>query len=114
MLRSYAYKLEADRVKEAKAKLATMSLSEKFDYLTKLMFERRQRYAFRKYHSHFTIWTLDMTKADKYGIPKLSVTQKGKTLAFPHKMRIHFITSYEGKKFCVDIGGTTLTQTRGW
>jgi len=114
MFQSYARKLEADRFKEVQAKLEAMSLSEKFDYLTKLMVEQRERYRFRKYYSHFTIWTLDMTQADKYGVPKLSVTQKGKTLAFRHKMRIHFITSYEGKKFCVDLGGTTLTQTRGW
>jgi len=113
MFRSYARKLQADRFREVQAKLATMSLSEKFDCLTNLIIEQRERMKLRDYKSHFTIWTLDMTQADKYGIPKLSVTQKGKTLAFPHKMRIHVIASYEGKKFCVDIGGTTLTQTRG-
>jgi len=113
MLRSYSYELQADRWRETKAKLATMSLVGQFDYLTKLIVERREQLKMREYKSHFTIFTLDMTKADKYDVPKLSITQKGKTLAFPHKMRIQFIGSYEGRNFLADIGGTTLTQTRG-
>jgi len=116
MSRSYFRELEAERHREVQAELATMSLSEQFDYLSKLIAEQRERYNFRQYRSHFTILTLDMTKADSYGIPKLSITQKGKILAYPHKVRVQFIGSYEGRNFLADLGGYTVTQTtvRGW
>jgi len=113
MFRSYALKLQADRWKETEAKMATMSLFERYSYLSKLIIERREQLAFRKYRCHYTIYTLDMTQADKYGVPKLTIHSHGKTLAFPHKLRVVWIGRYKDKTFSVDIGGQTLTQTRG-
>jgi len=116
LFRSYACKLQADRFREVQAKLATMSLSEKFDCLTNLMIERRKQMKQREYNRHFTILTLDMTKADSYGIPKLTINGKGSTLTYPHKVRVHVIGRYEDKKFLAKIGGFNITQktSYGW
>jgi len=113
MFRSHCYKLEADRWAETKAKMEGMSLFQQYTYITNLMLEERERFKFRKYRSHFTIYSLDMTQADKYGVPKLTIHNHGKTLAFPHKIRVVFTGRYEDKTFTVDIGGQELTQTRG-
>jgi len=114
MFRSYARKLQADRFREVQAKLATMSLKEQFKLLSKLIVEEREQRMFRKYRSHYTIITLDMTQADSYGVPKLTISQNSKTMAFPHKVRVHFKGSYEGRSYRADLGGFNMTQTRGW
>jgi len=101
--------LQADRFREVQAKLATMSLMEQYKYLTELMIEEREQRRFRQYRRHFTILTLDMIKADSYGIPKLTISPVG-TLAYPHKVRVHFKT----ENYLVDLGGFRLVQTRGW
>jgi len=58
-----------------------------------------------------------MTQADKYGIPKLTILPRqtaNKTLAYPYKVRVVIKGSYEGKIFEADLGGFSITQTRGW
>jgi len=114
--RAYFRRIHAERQREIQEKLVSMSIFEQYTYLTELIATQRDLYKVRQYRSHFTILTLDMTKADSYGIPKLSITQKGKILAYPHKVRVQFIGSYEGRNFLADLGGYTVTQTtvRGW
>jgi len=59
---------------------------------------------------------MQMTQPGPYGIPKLTISGKGNTLAYPYKVRVHIIGSYEGRKFLADIGGFDITQktTYGW
>jgi len=109
--RAYFRRIHAERQREIQEKLASMSIFEQYTYLTKLIVEQRELSKVRQYRSHFTILTLDMTQADSYGIPKLSLTQKGRILAYPHKIRVHFIGSFEGRDFEADIGGFNIVQT---
>jgi len=110
--RAYFRRIHAERQREIQEKLASMSISEQYTYLTELIATQRDLYKVRQYRSHFTILTLDMTQTDSYGIPKLTMTGKGDTLAYPHKIRVHFKTD----KFLADIGGFNIIKkiTYGW
>jgi hypothetical protein len=49
---------------------------------------------------------------DKYGIPKLTfIPKERQTMAYPYKVRVHVIGSYEGRKFEDDIRGFNIVQT---
>lgn len=114
MFRSYAYQLQAERWTKIQDELATMTLSQQFDYLTKLIIEKRKQECFRQYGSHSTTYLIDLTNTDKLGIPKLSVIKKGTTLAFPHKIYVKFMGVHEGKLFYATVLETTLSQKSGW
>lgn len=112
--RAYFRELEQERIKEFNAKWESASLKEQFKLLTEAIAERRKRWQIRQYRRHYQIIMLDMTQADKYGIPKLTFIPKGKqTLAYPYKIRIHVRGSCEGRSFEADIGGFEITQTTG-
>jgi len=113
MFQSYCYQLEVEDWREISDKMESMSLSQQFAYLTKLLVERRERMKGRDYKSHFTTFRLDLRKLDKYGIPSMSIRQKGKTMAYPHKVTVEVIGAYEGKTFTGSLGGFTITQTTG-
>lgn len=95
-----------------------LSLREQFDYLSLQLERQKKLWQRRGYRGHYTIFHLDMTQADKYGIPKLTLLPRqtaNKTLAYPYKIRVIIKGSYEGRIFEADIGGFDITQkTRSW
>jgi len=95
-----------------------LSLREKFDYLS-LQLERQKKFwRQRGYRGHYTILHLDMTQADKYGIPKFTLLPRqtaNKPLAYPHKVNVVIKASYEGRIFEAYLGGFRIDQTtRSW
>jgi len=116
MSRAYFSRLEQERIKEMNLKLEGKSLFQRLNILTEEIAKVRTRYRVRQYLRHYQIIMLDLTQLDPYGIPKLTIIPGGKgkrTLAFPHKIRVHIKASYEGREFTADIGGIELTQTSG-
>jgi transposase len=116
MSRAYFSKLEQERIKEFNLKMEGATLKEQLKILTEEIEKVKTRYRVRQYLHHYQIIMLDLTQLDPYGIPKLTIIPGGKgkrTLAFPHKIRIHIKASYEGREFTADIGGIELTQTSG-
>ena len=66
-----------------------------------------------RYHGHYTIFLLDLTQTDQYGIPKLMLLPRqtrNATLAYPYKIRVHIKGSYEGRTFLADLGGFNIIQ----
>jgi len=118
MSRSYFSKLEQERIKEFNLKMEGATLKEQLKILTEEIEKVKTRYRVRQYLRHYQIILLDLTQLDPYGIPKLTIIPGGKgkrTLAFPHKIRVHIKANFEGKEFTADIGGIELTQTTsGW
>jgi hypothetical protein len=116
LLRNYELTLKLERDRKLNELLATMSPTAQLKHLL----ARHERMLdvirkMRKYRRHYQIIQLDLTQTDKYGIPKLTFIPKGRqTLAYPYKVRVHVIGSYEGRKFEADLGGFSITQTRGW
>jgi len=115
LLRNYELNLKLERDKKLNELLATMSPTAQLKHLL----ARHERMLdvirkMRKYRRHYQIIQLDLTDTDKCGIPKLTFIPKGRqTLAYPYKVRVHIIGSYEGRKFEADIGGFEITQTHG-
>jgi len=95
-----------------------LSLRERFDYLSLQLERQKKLWRQRGYRGHYTIFHLDMTQADKYGIPKLTLLPRqtaNKTLAYPYKIRVVIKGSYEGRIFEADLGGFNIVQTtRSW
>ena len=94
-----------------------MSLWQQYDFLH----EQTQRYLAarygRKYRGHYTIFYLDMTQPDEYGIPKLTQLPRqtrSTPLAYPYKIRVVVKGSYEGRTFEAEIGGFNIVQTTRW
>jgi transposase len=116
--RAYFSKLEQERIKELNLKLEGKSLFDRINILSKELKERQRRlFQERQYRSHYTILMLDMTQPGPYGLPKLSFEGTGRTLAYPHKIRVMVKAKYEDKTFVADIGGFNIIQTtanRGW
>jgi transposase len=95
--RAYFRELEQERIKEFNAKLEGKALLQRLKILSEAIVEQRRRWKIRQYRRHYQIIMLDMTQADKYGIPKLTFIPKGgQTLAYPYKVRVHFKGAYEG------------------
>jgi len=94
-----------------------LPLRERFDYLS-LEMERYRKLRPRAYRGHHSIFFIDMTQTDKYGIPKLTLLPRqtaNAQLAYPHKVRVRIKGIYEGRTFEADIGGFVITQrTIGW
>ena len=112
MSRAYFNKLEQDRIKEMQLKLEGKTEFEKLKILTEAMIARQSLFKMREYRKHFQIITIDMTQ-QKYGIPKVSISSKQGTIAYPFKIRFHVKAEHEGKEFTTDIGGFNITQSRG-
>ena len=106
--------MQEERHKAYEQAIEGLSTRECFDYLS-LQLERQKKFwQTRGYRGHYTILHLDMTQADKYGIPKLThlPRQTANTrLAYPYKVRVVIKASYEGRIFEVDIGGFNILQT---
>lgn len=91
-----------------------LSLRERFDYLSLQLERQKKLWQRRGYRGHYTIFHLDMTQADKYGIPKLTLYPRqtaNKTLAYPYKIRVVIKGSYAGRIFEADLGGFNIVQT---
>ena len=96
-----------------------LPLRERLDYLSLQLERQKKLWQRRGYRGHYKIFHLDMTQADKYGIPKLTILPSqtaNKTLAYPYKIRVVIKGAYEGKIFEADLGGFNITRTTsyGW
>jgi len=94
-----------------------LSLRERFDYLS-LEIERFRKMAPRGYKGRYSIFFIDLTQIDKYGIPKCTLYPRQTTnaqLAYPHRVRVRIKGTYEGRTFETDIAGFVINQiTKGW
>ena len=91
-----------------------LPLRERLDYLSLQIEKQKKFWRRRGYRGHYKIFHLDMTKADKYCIPKLTILPRqtaNKTLAYPYKIRVVIKGAYEGKIFEADLGGFNIVQT---
>ena len=113
--RAYFRQLNEEKMRRINEAMASMSAVDQLKFITaEFIKERKLQARIRQYRRHYQIITLDLTQTDKYGIPKLTFTPKGRqTLAYPYKVRVHIRGSYEGRKFEADIGGFEITQTYG-
>ncbi len=87
---------------------------EKYEFCTNQLLRAMDLTETRSYNSHKHVVWFDLMDTDKYGIPKLRILSKGKTLAFPHKIIFCVRGEYEGHGFTAELGTVTLTETRGW
>jgi len=91
-----------------------LPLRERLDYLSLQLEKQKKFWRQRGYRGHYKIFHLDMTQADKYGIPKLTILPRqtaNKTLAYPYKIRVVVKGSYEGRIFEADLGGFSIVET---
>lgn len=111
--------MQQERQRKFQEEYEGLSLWEKFDYLSKQIELQKKIWQHRGYRGHYTIFHLDLTQTDKYGIPKLTQLPRqtaNKTMAYPYKVRVHVKWEYEGRIFEADLGGFDITQRtqRGW
>ncbi len=102
--------LQAEWDQELERRMDGLSLRERLDVLSEEMDRLRQIRTQRAYRTHCCDILLDMTQADEYGIPKVTQSSKGSTLAYPYKVRIHFKWEYKGRIVEAEIGGFNIIQ----
>ena len=111
MSRAYFSQMEQDRIKEMQLKLQGNSVFEQLNILTAVMLERHNLFKVRPYRRHYQIITIDMTQLT-YGIPKITFSPGG-TLAYPYRIRVHVKVKDGEGEFTTDVGGLSITQSRG-
>ncbi len=108
---------DEQRQREFNEQMEGLSLWQQFALLSQELDRRRKLLQGSPYRGHYTIFYLDLTETDQYGIPKLTQLPhqtKGQPLAYPYKIRVVVKGSYEGRTFEATIGGFNIVQTRRW
>ena len=109
---------DQERQREFQEGMDGLSLMERFKVLSEALHRRMDAMkAMDNYHGHYTIFLLDLTETDKYGIPKLTQLPhqtRGQPLMYPYKIRVVVKGRYEGRTFEAEIGGFNIIQTTRW
>jgi len=110
-------KWQMERWVEEQKQLESMTLAQQVDFVCKRADQFRKAMRGSEYRGHYTIFYLDMTQPDEYGIPKLTQLPhqtRGQPLTYPYKIRVVVKGRYEGRTFEAEIGGFNIIQTTRW